>query len=419
MITLSPVTMLLTALLGAVLPYMGARVSHARAFAVFGSTLTAGVGATLSVSVFSGVPLVAEGGWRLDELAAFFVLLIVTAQWLAVIASFSHLRTDETYGSSLLKTQFYFTLIALFTSTLLFSVLVNTGVLTVIGLQAAIVCIVGLIMLQKRVVSLRALWSYGTKPLSEYSYVFAPFFWAFSIFSVVAIFSLLRVREILDITAPPGRIDTFFIIFGLAAFSIVALRMRSQKDARSFFAHAVVAHLALIVLGFGLGTAGAFASMLYLVGVALLSPGILFGVTSITIAYRSAAFENVCGVIYRLPKTGAFLLVSLGALLAVPPSPLFMSVVVLIGATTGNTIFLAGILIAGLLALWTAFLRNFFTILFRREDALTALDHTQPSDERWSGIHVSMALALLVLCAIGVWFVTLIPYITRLAELAS
>lgn len=115
------------------------------------------------------------------------------------------------------------------------------------------------------------------------------------------------------------------IAFGLVSLVVATAFVIGQSDIKRLLAYSSVEHMGLLVLGLGVGGAGAFGSVLHVLnnGVA---KGMLFLATgNLVLATGSSAAVDLRGLARSRPISAALLFVGLFAVTGSPPFGLFVS----------------------------------------------------------------------------------------------
>ena len=235
-----------------------------------------------------------------------------------------------------------------------------------------------------------------------------------------ALFALLRFKALTDLSlGATGYTEGLLLAFGLLTTVVSALFVLVQLDYKRLLAYSSIEHMGLTTFALGLGAPGAIVAVLHLAGHALAKPMLFFGAGNVVLRFKSTKFERVQGVMRVLPRTGGFLLLGLLALLAVPPSPLFMSEY-LLAVRALSTHPVAFLFIALALALVLAgFARAFLPFLFARPHAEEPAPGTHAGEglEKWNSAHTAMALHAVVLVGFGCLLFTGLaaPLVARIA----
>lgn len=229
----------------------------------------------------------------------------------------------------------------------------------------------------------------------------------------VAFFGILRYKALVDLALGGAAwTNRLFLVFGALSFILPAAFILVQRNYKRLLAYSSIEHMGFIVFCTGLGAPGLLAMTIHLIGHSLAKSLLFFGTGNFLLRWKSTKIEHIGPVMTSLPYTGMLFLIGLLALLATPPSPLFLSEVMAFAAAINPHPYLViGMLLAGTI-IFAGMLRNLIPMLFgKRSDSVTA------PVEHWNISHTAMALHVVALVVLGVAF--LYPssqtYLTNLA----
>jgi hydrogenase-4 component F len=214
-----------------------------------------------------------------------------------------------------------------------------------------------------------------------------------------ALLPILRFKGIVDGTAAPGWTDHLMIAFGIMSLIVPAAFVLIQRDYKRLLAYSSIEHMGLITFASGLGPVGAVASIVHIAGHALSKSALFFGAGNILAAYRSTKFENVYGVAKTLPYTGALFLIALLGLLAVPPSPMFLSEYLLVAAAIQTHPYALAAIGIALAVIFAGFIWLLGPMLFSKK---VSAQVEEGEGESWNFSHTGITLNLLALVALGI-----------------
>ena len=142
----------------------------------------------------------------------------------------------------------------------------------------------------------------------------------------VAFVVLLRAKSVVDAALTSSAwTGTFFLVFGILSILLPAFILLVQKNYKRMLAYSSVEHMGLMAFAVGLGPFGIVPATMHMAGHALCKPALFIGAGEILHDSHTTSIDTIQGVIDRLPKTGVLFFTALLALLAAPPSALFMS----------------------------------------------------------------------------------------------
>ncbi len=218
----------------------------------------------------------------------------------------------------------------------------------------------------------------------------------------VALFAILRFKGLTDAALGSSVwTNQLFLVFGVLSFCVPAAFIIVQKNYKRLLAYSSIEHMGFMVFCLGLGTPGILPAIIHLIGHSLLKSMLFFGTGNILLRWKSTKFDNVGPLMGALPYTGSLFVLGLLLLLAVPPSPLFLSEYLgLVAAFSTHPIFAVAILLGGSI-IFAGMIKNVMPMVYgKREDQLKA------PPERLNLSHLAMFLHLVVVVALGLSFLT-------------
>lgn len=141
----------------------------------------------------------------------------------------------------------------------------------------------------------------------------------------VAFMAILRFKLVTDQLISPIFSQTLFILFGILSILVAALAMFRQRDFRRLLAYSSIEHAGIMLLGFGFGGLGIFASILHMIYHSLTKSAMFLLAGNILLKYGSTDSKVVRGVFSVLPVTGSLSLIGFLAITGIPPFGLFIS----------------------------------------------------------------------------------------------
>ncbi len=147
-----------------------------------------------------------------------------------------------------------------------------------------------------------------------------------------------RVKQILEPSVGAGATRALFVAFGLASIVIAIPFLWQSLPWKRLLAYSSLEHMGVIALGIGFGTPLAIAGVvLHVAGHALAKSLGFYAAGPLAKIDQKASIRAPAGVAGASPATAAAMGVSLAALAGLPPSPLFLSelLIVLGGLQSG------------------------------------------------------------------------------------
>ncbi|HEV8447163.1 MAG TPA: proton-conducting transporter membrane subunit [Gemmatimonadaceae bacterium] len=190
------------------------------------------------------------------------------------------------------------------------------------------------------------------------------------------------------------------IAFGLVSLVVATAFIIGQSDLKRLLAYSSVEHMGLLVLGLGIGGAGAFGSILHVLnnGVA---KGMLFLTTgNMVLATGSSAAADLRGLLRARPVSAALLLVGLFAVTGSPPFGLFVSEFAIVsGAVREHHVWVAVALLTLLSVIFVGIGGMLLGVVFGARTA--GVDENPERESAWL-VAGPLALAAIVL-VLGVY----------------
>ncbi len=216
-----------------------------------------------------------------------------------------------------------------------------------------------------------------------------------------ALFAVMRYKTLVDhALGSAGYTETLLLVFGALTTLVSALFILVQLDYKRLLAYSSIEHMGLTTFALGLGAPGAVVAVIHLVGHALAKPLLFYGAGNVLVRFKSTKFDRVWGVARVLPYTAGLFVFGLLALLAVPPSPLFVSELLLAAQAVAAHAYLFAVIAVALVLVFAGFARAFFPFLFSRDEA--PIQAHELTNERWNSAHTAMTLHAVVLTGFGV-----------------
>jgi hydrogenase-4 component F len=113
--------------------------------------------------------------------------------------------------------------------------------------------------------------------------------------------------------------------FGMLSLLVAAAFMIGRHDLKRLLAYSSVEHMGLLVLGLGLGGAGAYGAVLHAVNNGLAKTWLFLVVGNVALATGSSAVAANRGMVHVRPVSGMLLILGLFAVTGSPPFGLFLS----------------------------------------------------------------------------------------------
>lgn len=181
----------------------------------------------------------------------------------------------------------------------------------------------------------------------------------------VALLAILRFKLILTHTSVAAFSSHLLLLFGLLNLLFAAFSLLRQRKLKRLFAYSSIEHMGLISIALGIATPLAYlAGFLHIMMHSLSKSAAFFSSGNIIARVHTQTLSQIKGVITTMPLHGWCLLLSTFALLGLPPSGLFFSEILLILATIKTHLWLAFVLILGLIVAFLAIFSKLQSVVF-------------------------------------------------------
>jgi hydrogenase-4 component F len=147
-----------------------------------------------------------------------------------------------------------------------------------------------------------------------------------------AFLGLLRVQGIFV----HARLDDFsnflFLITGFLSLMVSAVFMLRLRNYKRMLAYSSIENMGILFIGVALGKYGFFAVLLHTLSHSLSKASLFMTSGNILYLYKSKRIEDVSGLLKTDPRTGWLWIVSMLAIIGLPPFPAFISKFLIIQA---------------------------------------------------------------------------------------
>ncbi|MDD3761343.1 MAG: hydrogenase 4 subunit F [Acidithiobacillus sp.] len=165
----------------------------------------------------------------------------------------------------------------------------------------------------------------------------------------VALYAILRFKSLTDAASGTDFAAHLLLAFGLLSLLLAAFSMLRQHDVKRLFAYSSVEHMGLIAIAFGLGGPLAiFAGVLHMMGHSLAKSSVFFSVGRAVQEADSRELKDLRGILKLRPTLGWSLLLSILAIVGMPPGSLFLSEFLIVVASIQRAWFTTPLLLLGL-----------------------------------------------------------------------
>ncbi|MBI5003574.1 hydrogenase 4 subunit F [Candidatus Kaiserbacteria bacterium] len=218
-----------------------------------------------------------------------------------------------------------------------------------------------------------------------------------------ALFAILRYKALVDGSMGSNVwTNDLLLWFGVLSVLVPAAFILLQTDYKRLLAYSSIEHMGLMAFSIGLGGVGVIAGAIHMIGHALIKSMLFFDAGNILLRFKSTKFERVGDVMRIMPYSGAFFLIGILALLAVPPSPLFLSEYLIISTGIVDHPIAMVLVLVALTIILAGFVRLFMPMLFSREYLKGNAIEPEEVGEHWGISHTAFLLHVVLILAVGV-----------------
>ncbi|MCE5271722.1 NADH dehydrogenase FAD-containing subunit [bacterium] len=140
-----------------------------------------------------------------------------------------------------------------------------------------------------------------------------------------AFLGLLRVMQVCVAAGQAAFARELLVLFGFLSLVTAAMFILRQSEYKRLLAYSSVEHMGILILGVGLGGAGAYGALLHSINHSLTKGMLFLTAGNILAVYRSRSIDRVSGALRVIPVSGALWLAGLFAITGTPPFGLFLS----------------------------------------------------------------------------------------------
>lgn len=209
----------------------------------------------------------------------------------------------------------------------------------------------------------------------------------------IALYGIIRFRFITDLAL--GNSDwssRLFLFFGFVSIIVPAFMMLVQKNYKRMLAYSSVEHMGIITFALALSPLGAIAAVIHMIGHTLTKSALFFGAGEILLSYQTTQTAKVKGLLKKAPYTAILFLFGILAIIALPPSVLFVSEYAIFTAAFAMHPILSLFIFLALSVIAYSMLKSTIDMFFPAKE-----DEQQPQQkEKWNVSHWIMAVQLLL-----------------------
>ena len=159
------------------------------------------------------------------------------------------------------------------------------------------------------------------------------------VLEIVAVYTVLRMRMIVDHAVSPEFTGSLLALLGFASFVMASFFILIQHNYKRLFAYSSIEHMGMAMIGFGVGgPLGTFGGLFHLLNHALAKSLAFFAAGNIHRRFDTVEIDQVRGLAIAQPWTAVALMVAGLALSALPPFASFVSEVQVVSALAAQEV---------------------------------------------------------------------------------
>jgi hydrogenase-4 component F len=147
-----------------------------------------------------------------------------------------------------------------------------------------------------------------------------------------AFLGLLRVQGIFIHAGQEGFSNFIFLVTGFLSLLVSAVFMLRLKNFKRMLAYSSIENMGILFIGVSLGKYGVFAVMLHVLAHSLSKTSLFLTSGNILYLYKTKEIDSVTALLKTDAATGWLWIISMLAIIGIPPFPIFISKFILIKA---------------------------------------------------------------------------------------
>ena len=140
-----------------------------------------------------------------------------------------------------------------------------------------------------------------------------------------ALLGLMRVQEIFISAHLESFSNFLFLLTGFLSLMVSAVFMLRLKNYKRMLAYSSIENMGILFIGISLGKYGVFAVMLHVLAHSLSKTSLFLTSGNILHLHKSKKIDSVSGLLKTDSRTGWIWIVSMLAIIGMPPFPIFLS----------------------------------------------------------------------------------------------
>ena len=210
--------------------------------------------------------------------------------------------------------------------------------------------------------------------------------------------AIFRIYRLFAHTELMGWVQNVMLIIGVMSLLVGALFLRRTNNYKRFLSYSTVENMGIVAIGLGVGGAGLWAAVFHVVCHTLIKSGLFLQIAIVRQVYNGYRINRI-GDYIKINKVGAIAIIAgMIAILAFPPSPLFISeLMIMVEALAGGAWWLIAVMVLLLCVVIFTICHRVIKLCYQPNQ-----DEVHPSniDRRLS---YSALLLLLAAFVLGLW----------------
>lgn len=209
-----------------------------------------------------------------------------------------------------------------------------------------------------------------------------------------AFFMILKMFGLMELAKLGLYAKALMLIMGLLSLFVSAVFILIIKDYKRMLAYSSIENMGIMAIAASMGNVGIFAALLHLFGHSIIKTSLFLTAGNVQKLFRTKTISKISGILKVNRITGWLLILSFIGIVGLPPSPLFISELILLKAILAKK---AYILIPIIFLLLTVILSGMGNIIIKMVFGQTPA--TFKEEKTSLGILMYLPQTILILCA--------------------
>lgn len=217
----------------------------------------------------------------------------------------------------------------------------------------------------------------------------------------VALYAILRFKFITDATLNDSAwTNELLLFFGMLSVILAAFMMLIQRNYKRMLAYSSIEHMGIISIALALPPIGILAAVIHMIGHTLTKSMLFFGAGEILISRKTTAIEKIRGLLTENRYTAILFLLGILAIIAIPPSILFISEYLLLIEFVIKYPKISILFLSTLGIIAYCMLKLTMTMLYSDDNV------DREKRETWNITHTIMTAQMIIAIGLAFWFTT-------------